>query len=56
MAMTGGRRFPARLRGRRCLACPFVEVGEHEVGAVDLVAGGAAVFPDRAQGGPRLTA
>ena len=31
--------------------CPLVEVGEHEVGAVDLVAGGAEVLPDRAQAG-----
>ena len=28
---------------------PLAEVGEHEVGAVDLVAGGAEVLPDRAQ-------
>ena len=31
--------------------CPLVEVGEHEVGAVDLVAGGTEVLPDRAQAG-----
>jgi hypothetical protein len=30
---------------------PFVEVGEHQVGPVDLVAGGAEVLADRAQGG-----
>jgi len=40
----------------RCGSCgafpyPLVEVGEHEVGAVDLVAGGAEVLPDRAGAG-----
>ena len=35
------------------LAVPgaLAEVGEHEVGAVDLVAGGAEVLPDRAEAG-----
>ena len=28
---------------------PVAEVGEHQVGAVDLVAGGAEVLPDRAE-------
>ena len=36
------------LPGGGCaFACPLVEVGEHEVGAVDLVAGGAEVLSDR---------
>jgi hypothetical protein len=39
------RRHEAALPG------PFVEVGEHQVGPVDLVAGGAEVLPDRAEGG-----
>ena len=33
------------------LPYPLAEVGEHEVGAVDLVAGGAEVLPDRAEAG-----
>ena len=42
---------PGLLRGGCAFPCPLVEVGEHEVGAVDLVAGGAEVLPDRAQAG-----
>ncbi len=38
-----GRRVAAALQG------PFVHVGEHEVGAVDLVAGGAEVPADPAE-------
>ena len=43
--------------GPRCLRCPAavpgagVRAGEQGVGAVDLVAGGAEVLPDRAEVG-----
>ena len=48
----GAVSFRPGLRGRDlALPDPVVEAGEHEVGAVDLVAGGAEVLPDRAQGG-----
>ncbi len=42
---------PGLAGGGCAFPCPLVEVGEHEVGAVDLVAGGAEVLPDRAQAG-----
>ncbi len=40
---------PGRRGGCDAFPYPLAEVGEHEVGAVDLVAGGAEVLPDRAQ-------
>ena len=39
------------LLGGQALAGSVVEAEEHQVGAVDLVAGGAEVLPDRADGG-----
>ena len=40
---------PGRRGSCHALPHPLTEFGEHEVGAVDLVAGGAEVLPERAQ-------
>ena len=43
--------WPGLLGLGEVLPGPVAEIGEHQVGAVDLVAGGAEVLADRAEGG-----
>jgi len=47
---------PGLLRVDAALADPVVELGELDVGAVDLVAGGGEVLPDRAELGAPVVA
>ena len=59
--LSGSRPASAMIRGPsvsgqasrlgEALPGPVAEIGEHQVGAVDLVAGGAEVLADRAEGG-----